>query len=240
MSTGAAEIRALLVTLDLAMVTTFTQVLNGFHIGAQRSADSLGIPAELGSAKYEALILDFDTIAATSPILASVRGSPSNRHALIFAVATGSVRKKNALEQGANFIFERPFAVGEINQVMRRAYDLMLGERKRYFRCAAELRLLIASCCGPEIPGVTINISSTGLALRTNSSFNLAQELQITFCVPDSELGICVKGVVVWDDKHGKTGIQFQCKSSEMQHALNSWLEAKFCEVLGIQTRIPD
>lgn len=36
---------------------------------------------------------------------------------------------------------------------------------------------------------------------------------------------IAGNGVVIWDDKHGKAGIHFQCNSPEMQSQLDSWLE---------------
>jgi hypothetical protein len=35
-------------------------------------------------------------------------------------------------------------------------------------------------------------------------------------------------GFVVWDDKHGKSGINFQCVAPEMRQKLDSWLNSQF------------
>jgi hypothetical protein len=104
---NAAEIRTLLVTPDLWLVTNFTTVSRELGIDAQRSANPIGIPEELGRTKYEAVLVDFDNVPDTSSILARIRASPANKDAVIFAVASGTSREQ-ALEQGANFVFERP------------------------------------------------------------------------------------------------------------------------------------
>jgi hypothetical protein len=162
-----------------------------------------------------------------------VRGSTSNRSALIFAVATGALQRRLALQQGANFIFERPFAPLAIQQVLKRAYDLMLRERRCYFRFPAELPIVIRCVSGAEIQGTTLNISNKGLAVHSRSSFDLGQEIQVAFYLPSSELRICAKATVVWDDRHGKTGMNFQCNTAEMQGLVDSWLDQKFSELFS-------
>ena len=230
---GAAELRALLISEDPSLEASFRDVLRTFGVEARKNAHHDGPAAELRTGKFEALVVDFDTVSGTQPLLTAVRDSPSNRHALVFAVATGAVNRKNALQQGVNFVFERPLATAEVRQVLRRSYNLMVRERRRYFRCAAEIPVVIRCSSGAETQGTTFNLSSTGLAASLSSSFNLGQEVQVALSLDKSGPRITAAGKVVWDDKHGKTGFQVRYSSAEMQHQVDTWLDARFAEILG-------
>src|SRR6266567_8593500 len=159
---NTAEIRALLVTPDPWLVRNFTSVCGELGIEAQSSATTDEVPEELGQAKYEAVLVDFDTVPETPTIMGGVRESRGNRNALVFAVATNTAHRHQALRQGANFIFERPFDANEIRRVLYAAYDLMARESRRYFRCTAELPALVKqAAAGTDLRCTTINISSS-------------------------------------------------------------------------------
>jgi Tfp pilus assembly protein PilZ len=167
------------------------------------------------------------------PILTALRESPSNRHALIFAVATGNLQRKQALDQGANFVFQRPLVTKEIRQVIRLSYNLMVRERRRYFRSTANIPVQVRSSSGSEIRGTIFNISSTGLAISTSSSFNMGDEILIGFSLEGSESRLSATGKVVWDDKHGKSGVSVRYSNADMQRQVDNWLDCKFSELLG-------
>src|SRR5438105_1883891 len=96
---NTAEIRALLVTPDPWLVSKFTTVCDELGIAAQRSNPSDGIPEELQQTKYEAVLVDFDTVPETPTIMGGVRESRGNRNALVFAVATKTAHRHQALRQ---------------------------------------------------------------------------------------------------------------------------------------------
>src|SRR5260370_7353851 len=146
---NTAEIHALLVTPDPWLVANFTNVSRELGIDAQRSGKTGGCPEELGRAKYEAVLVDCDTVPETLAILASVRESPANRNAVVFAVATDSAHRRQALQQGVNFIFERPLEAKEIQRVLYAAYDLMALERTRYFSSLPALPLFLTQPTPP-------------------------------------------------------------------------------------------
>ena len=230
---NTAEIRALLVTPDPWLVSNFISLCGELGIAAQRSAAIHNVPEELGQAKYEAVLVDFDTVPETLTILAGVRESRGNRNALVFAVATDTAHRHQALRQGANFIFERPFDANEIRRVLYAAYDLMARESRRYFRCTAELPALLGQAnTGTDLRCTTINISSNGMALRTPSSLHLGEVVQIALFLPGAGQAVRASGTVVWDDKHGKTGINFQCNIPRDQSELDAWLNTRFYELL--------
>ncbi len=231
--THAVEIRTLLVTLDPGLADTITVISRELGIDVQRSSSVGEVPEELGRTKYEALLLDFDTVAETAPILDLVRGSPSNKSALIFAVATGPSHRQEALQQGANFVLERPLAATEIRRSLYAAYELMARERRRYFRYSAEFPVLLEQCSsGISFRCTSINISSTGAALSTPSALKPGERVNLSLLLPDPELAVRASGTVVWDDQHGKAGINFQCSSPALQKEFSLWLDARFSELL--------
>ena len=230
---NATEICALLVTPDPWLVSNFMSVCRELGIEAQKSVTTNGVPEELEQAKYEAVLVDFDIVSETMPILTRVRESPANRNALVFAVATDTSHRHQALRQGANFIFERPIDPDEIRRLLYRAYDLMVRESRRYFRCTAEIPALLRQPkAGTELRCTAINISSDGMALRTPSSLHLGEVVQITLFLPGAGKAIRATGTVIWDDKHGKTGITFLCGIPRDQTELDAWLNARFYELL--------
>ncbi len=226
---NSGEIKALLVTVEPLMATVFADLFTEIGIGVQSSANTDSAVKELQLAKYEALVLDFDTIPETLSILRGVHESPSSKNALVFAVATSAAGRQQALEQGVDFIFERPLARPRIKQVLSTACELMVRERRRYFRFAVELPVrIIQGSSGTQLNCNTINISSNGMALSTPCAMNLGEALQMIFLLPDSGFVVSATGMAVWDDKHGKTGISFRCTSPEMQKRLDAWLDGRF------------
>jgi hypothetical protein len=137
--------------------------------------------------------------------------------------------------EGANFVFERPFVTQEIRRALYAAYERMLGERRRYFRCALELPvLIIRSSSGLSLECVTMNVSSSGMAVKTATQLSQGEAVYISFVPPD-KFTVRATGVVIWDDKHGKSGIRLQCSGPEMQHRLASWLDSQ----LAAQENLP-
>jgi DNA-binding response OmpR family regulator len=226
---NALEIRALMVTSDPWLLTSFANVSRELGIETQKSGDPGSVPDELSRAKYEALLLDFDTVAETMPIFVSVRESRTNKDALVFAVATGTAHRQQALDQGATFIFERPFASAEIRRALSSTYDRMARGRRRYFRFAAVFpALLTPRSSGMKMECSTINISSSGMAVNTPSPLNPGEIVDIALVFPDSGSSVETNGTVVWDDKHGKAGISLQ----GIQTEIDCWLDRGFSQLI--------
>ncbi len=231
--TNTAEIRALLVTPDPYLVNNFSAACRELGIDAQSSAVDSDIPEELGQAKYEAILVDFDTVPKTPAIMSGIRESRGNRNALVFAVATNTAHRHQALLQGANFIFERPLDLNEMRRVLHAAYDLMARESRRYFRCTAEIPVLLGQGHAvADMKCTTMNISSSGMALKTPSALCPGDAIQIALFLPGAGQPVRASGTVVWDDKHGKTGINFQCGVPRDQSEIDAWLNARFYELL--------
>src|SRR5579864_433647 len=223
--------RALVITLDPWLGSTFSDLSKEFGIYTQTSSDSRGVPEELGREKFEALLLDFDTVSDSAPILITLRGNPSNNSAVVLAVATGDERKQQAINLGVNFVFERPLEAKDLRLALSTAHGLMRSEERRYFRCPIELPVQLTRANSTEIQCTTFNVSSGGMAVHSTIPFDLAESLEIALELTEGRI-VLAHGAVVWDDRHGKSGIHFTC-SREMQELLDSWLDLRFAHSIA-------
>ena len=148
-------------------VTAFTAVCSELGIEVRTAAGNEGFIEELQKAKYEGIVVDFDIAPDPTLMLNALRRHLSNRNVVAFAVATKADDRQQALENGMNLLFHRPFDATEIRRVLHGAHDLMVRERRRYFRCVAEVPvLLVLTRSGTDCKCTTINVSSNGVALK--------------------------------------------------------------------------
>jgi DNA-binding response OmpR family regulator len=222
------EMKALLVTHDPPMVDLLCELFAEMNIVVQGCADEAAASEILSRSKLDALVLDFDNISDADPLVKGLRDSPSNKHAVLFAVATYGAAKQKAREHGTGFIFERPFASEQMRVVLRTAYAQMLRERRKYFRLTVELTVSIIRSSGEETHGKATNLSQNGMAVLTPSLLEHGESIRINFQVPGAQLTLSAEGSVVWDDKHGKAGINFQCGTAEDQSRFAAWLDDEF------------
>ena len=95
--------------------------------------------------------------------------------------------------------------------------------QRRYFRCPVALPVSLRTSSGDHLKCTSINVSSNGVALNTPAPQELGAEVNLLVELPNGDT-IAGKGVVIWDDKHGKAGVHFQCDSPAIQLRLDSWL----------------
>jgi hypothetical protein len=146
---------------------------------------------------------------------------------VVFAVVGSPDSRQRARDQGATFVLERPLEGEGVRRVLQAAYGMMTSERRRYFRCAAEVSVRLVRDSDEELACKTINISSNGMAVSGSSSLKAGETLHVVLTL-DSESQVRGRATVVWDDKHGKTGLSMECANSQMQRELDTWLDAQF------------
>jgi Tfp pilus assembly protein PilZ len=223
-----------MVTSDLWLTANFAEIAKEVGVEAEMSTRNCGVPDELSRGKYEGVLLDFDVIPEAMAVLTALRQRRSNESAVVFAVATDAPQRHSILENGANLLLERPLHAQQIRRALHAAYDQMVRERRRYFRCAVELPILLIQVgSGADFKCTSMNISRSGLAVRAPARFSPGEEVQIVVFLQDPESAIRAMGTIVWDDKHGKTGISFKCTSPQHQNDLDAWLDAQLATVLG-------
>ena len=76
-----------------------------------------------------------------------------------------------------------------------------------------------------------MNVSKSGMAVMTPMKLQVASQVELRFSLNADYTSIDAHGTVVWDDKHGKSGISFRCATPKMEADLNSWLDAQFLKL---------
>jgi CheY-like chemotaxis protein len=223
------SIQALVVTPDPLLVTSFTDACRELGIEVRATIESDAARDALAREKYEAVLLDFDNLHDPSVIVTAIRQSPSNGHAFIFSVATETEQRREALSQDISLLLQRPLDDKELCRVLHAAYGLIVRLRRRYFRCVAEVPvLLIYSGSGADCKCTSMNLSSGGVGLRVPLPLQPGEEVQLILFLHGTDIIVRATGTVIWDDKHGKSGISFKCASHEYQAELDAWLDAHF------------
>jgi PilZ domain len=216
-------VHLLLFTADPLLVSAFTDISKKIGVEAKSVGDSDRFSHHLSNAKYEGIVLDFDTVSAVISL-----GEAPNAGAVVFAVATGARNRDRALQNRVHFLLQRPIDKMEIKRTLNSAYDLMYMSRRRYFRCAAELPVELTSMTSrTTFQCRSMDVSSNGIAVKTPVPLNLAEMHDIALFLPNG-FTVCATGIVIWDDKHGKCGLKMHCSGPEMRKQLDAWLDSQF------------
>jgi hypothetical protein len=224
----AQLMQGLLLTSDDSLITHFTDACRELGIRFRSSAEWGEVCSRFQSGKYEAIVLDLETIDPFLPVLELIKKTRTNEHAVIFAVASNCSHRDDALRGGAHFVINRPIVRKQILETFGAAYDLMYEERRRYFRYAVTLPAMVKrDSSGAEFLCTTSNVSSNGVALSTPLPLELAETLQVAVSLANGFV-VHVTGIVIWDDKHGKCGLRIRCRGPEMRAHLDSWLDSEF------------
>jgi len=80
---------------------------------------------------------------------------------------------------------------------------------------------------------VLLNVGANFPRFRNNSlPLRPGEVVQIALFLPGAGQAVRASGTVVWDDKHGKTGVNFQFGVPRDQSELDAWLNTRFYELL--------
>ncbi len=220
----AGALRALFLTSEESTVAGFSTVCSELGIETESRPNTQDINTRLDEQKYAAVIVDFDSPEAGEEYLPTLQHSRLNKNAVVVAVAANAGNLERALRCRAHFVLKRPMQDTEIRRTLRAAYDFMLVDRRYNFRCSRILpvRLRFVRSGGP-FECSTVNISSNGVAVYSSTRMKPAESVDLEVVLPDGFV-VLASGIVVWDDGHGKSGINFQCRTPEIRQSLDAWL----------------
>src|SRR5258708_40150555 len=104
----------------------------------------------------------------------------------MFVIPQNSTETAAALKAGFSFAVERPLNHESIERTLRAAFGMIIRERRRSFRCPIRVPAT-ALIRGSEnaIFGETVNVSETGMALRTSNPLPAGTELTAEFDLPN-------------------------------------------------------
>jgi PilZ domain len=221
---NTGTLQALLLTEETSTVARFSTICGELGIDAQSSQTASEINQRLDEQKYAAVIVDFDNPDAREQYIPMLQQSRLNKHAIVVGIATNAKNLERALQCRAHFVLKRPFQDMDIRRTLRAAYDFMLQDRRRNFRCPRILPVRLTLLQGGgTFECSTVNISSNGVAVYSSTRLKPAEAVDLEVVLPDGFV-VLASGLVVWDDGMGRSGLHFQCRTPEVRKRLDSWL----------------
>lgn len=215
--------RALIVTTDDAVLGVFGPPLQEVRVEVQRCGDATSARQHLDATNYDVVVLDCDDLENGCQLLDDLRRSEANKNTIVIAVLNGATTVMHAFDVGANFVLKKPPKPEDVHRHLEQALRLMKRERRRYFRYACFMPVLLT--CGELLDhqAQAVNLSEGGMSVRTGGTKLEAEHVHVMFTIPGDVDPIRVQGRVAWQDATGKAGIRFVGIGESELKRLQQW-----------------
>jgi hypothetical protein len=232
--TATSIATALLVSDSEATVTTVARSLSELAIATETCSHDDEAAMLISRTKFEAVIIDSYIDGTTNSVLRAVRCSPSNRTAVTFAISR-QADPPGTLSAGERptFLLERPLSGAAVDRTFRLSFDMIVRERRRYFRCPT----LIAGTLSIEGAGTyncqIVNISEGGIRLLTFRKLNRGMVIVLRFPLSETSFTQEVGCEVCWCDHSGRAaGGRFLSQDALQKSQLAVWLARRLESIL--------
>ena len=218
------ELRALLLSRDDEMVDVLRRTLADLGVGTEVYSSSEWATEDLARHKFDAVIIDCESVSGAKDVLKKLRSTPSNSSSLAFAIVGETTSLQEAFDLGANLALDKPITPERARSSFRAAYGLMMQERRRYFRHPIDVPVTISLDEKTDFPGVAVNISEGGMAVKLSKPLRTGALVKLNFSLPGMKGWMEVRTVVIWTDEMGHCGMRFDQPPLATRNRLNDWL----------------
>ncbi len=218
-------IRALLICPDtgtLAVLADALQRADVIPIACDTQMAALDL---LWQERFDAVIVDCDSLANGLEMVKLVRQA-YGRTAVLLSVVSGEAGMKQAFENGANLVLEKPVTALNVDRTLRAARSLMITDQRRYFRLHVEFDVHLHSEQGGQVLDVTVkstDVSVGGMALQVPHPLEPRLRLEVSFKPPGMPTHVQAEAEVSWSDARGGCGLRFLHIPWNERHALEKW-----------------
>ena len=181
----------------------------------------------LNTRRFDAVVVDCDTLPGGKDVLQRLRNSPSSKRAMAFAVIDANTTVRQAFDLGANFVLDKPLTSERFSRTLRAAQGLMKREQRRYFRNSIETEAVVTLPEGAEHRCRILNLSEGGMAVHLPKPVPAATPVRVRFFLPGG-LRIEAKAEITWHKEKQGVGVRFVHMDPKMQRDLEQWLSHRF------------
>ncbi len=178
----------------------------------------------LNRRKIDGVFVDLEVQGALG-VMESIRKGSSNAKAVIFACVLHAREYTDALSAGANFLLRKPLNEDSIALHITIAKELLERERRRYFRHAVNLPVILNDGEAEQHARMT-NLSEGGMAVRTAKALKHTSATDFAFDLPTGA-SVSGRGQVAWTNTEGIAGIILQNFRGSGREHLEVWLRAQ-------------
>lgn len=220
-------LESLLLSRDVDLMRVIRPTLEKLAIEVEICQEARAATSILISEKFDAVIVDCDDLQGGLEVLQGLRGTPSNRNSVTFAVLNGKkTTTQEAFGMGANFVLQKPISVVNASRCFNAALNFMVKERRRYFR--QPLRMPVRVILGDkELRATSTNLSEGGIALLLRQALPKGATPHLQFSLPETNLTMKLEGEVAWADIKGHVGFRFRDIPKASQELLEKWLDER-------------
>lgn len=230
---------SLLLSQDTDLVRVIRPTLEKLSIDVEICHEARAAADILISEKFDAVIVDCDDLNGGLEVLQGLRGTPSNKNSVTFAVLNGKrTTTQEAFGMGANFVLQKPISALNASRCFHAALNFMVKERRRYFRHPVKMQVKIL-LADKVIKATSTNLSESGIALVLREAMPKGAVPRLQFTLPETTTKFEVEAEVVWADVKGRAGLRFHNVPQESQERLERWLDERLEEEMpGAKERI--
>lgn len=207
-----------------AISTMLIDAFRAVAISSDRCEELHDFLVLLSCRRYEVVCTDFSMGEEAVQAVSAVRSGRSNRTAISIAITDDTEQSSQALSSGIHFVIQQPLSPQSIHGIIRAAYGLIIRERRRYFRCPVDVRVIAHRRTEGAWVGHASNVSERGMCMTAPVRLIPGEVLELRFTLPSSGAEISVEGEVQWSDSSRRVGLRFvrvcQASQSDLQHWL--------------------
>lgn len=218
---------SLLLSQDPELVRIIRPTLEKLSIDVEVCHEARKATDILISEKFDAVIVDCDDLRGGLEVLQGLRGTPSNKNSVTFAVLNGkTTTTQEAFGLGANFVLQKPISALNAARCFHAAMSFMVRERRRYFR--HPVKMLVRVILGDKAMNATsTNLSESGIAVMLHEALPKGAMPRLQFTLPEVNSKLDVEAEVVWADIKGRAGLRFHDLPKSSKEQLESWLDER-------------
>jgi DNA-binding response OmpR family regulator len=179
------------------------------------------------SEKFDAVIVDCDDLPGGVEVLEGLRGTPTNKSAVAFAIVNGKkTTTQDAFGMGVNFVLHKPLSALNASRCFHAALGFMLRERRRYFRHPVKMQVAIV-LGEKHLKAMSTDISEGGIALSTHNALPKNAKPRLQFTLPGTTLSFDLEAEVAWADLNGRVGLRYAAMPQSSQDQLEGWITSQ-------------
>ncbi len=225
-------VRVLLVSADIQTIDTLCESMGKMAMHVDICSDFASATSKLCHSKFEAVVVDFKQRAEALELLKKSRQMTSHKAAVVLAILNSNDEMPAAFRAGASFVLVKPLSPTVLMRTLRVSYPLMVNEKRRSFRCPAQVPVYVAVGTQPEFLATSINISEVGIALTGTTGLQVGDRVALRLTLPHTQTAAKITAEVCWCDPAGQAGMEFVQVSPAVKEQLVHWLAARLEEYL--------
>jgi CheY-like chemotaxis protein len=226
-------LESLLLSRDAEVVRVLRPTLEKLSIEVEICQEAKKATEILIAEKFDAVIIDCDDLRGGVEVLQGLRGTPSNKNSVTFAVLNGKkTTTQEAFAMGVNFVLQKPISPLNASRCFNAALNFMVRERRRYYR--QPVKMLVKVVAGEkEIKATSTDISEGGMALLVHQALPKDATPRLQFTLPDSTVSMDIETEVAWADLKGAVGLRFRNVPAGAQQFLDKWLNDRMPKAIA-------